>query len=113
MTAFVPTNGIKELCSALGDEYTIRVLDGENVIYRKLDNGFSFEISNADHNRKTFKVSLYIWNDAKHFIEESIHGIKSLPALRDALENSVVKYSSLDPMRSERNDPQSLDRNSG
>lgn len=116
MTDFTPTNGIKELCKALGSEYTIRVIDGENIIYRELDNGFSFEISNADHNRETLNASLYIWNSAKHFIEESIHGIKTLPALRDALENSVVKYSSLDPMLSKRNDPCNLrlpDQNSG
>ena len=43
---------VKEICAMLGDDYTIRVIDLENVIYKALENGFDFEISGLDNNKK-------------------------------------------------------------
>lgn len=92
-----PTKNIKDICTALGIPYEIKVIDGENVIYRNLGNGFDFEVSKLDNNKKIIDATLYIWNIQDKRIVETINGIKSLDNLKNTLNSSVEKYLKLTP----------------
>lgn len=89
-----PGKKIREICKALGKDYTIRVMDFENVIYRDLGNGYDFEISKLDNRRKSFDATLYIWDNRKTITVETISGIRSIEELRSVLDRSVEKYQS-------------------
>lgn len=90
-----PGKKIRDVCKALGEKYSIRVIDLENVIYRNLGNGYDFEISNLDNRKKSFDATLYIWDTEKTQIVETISGIHSLEELKCVLDSSAEKYQSL------------------
>ena len=90
-----PGKKIRETCKALGTDYTIRVFDLENVIYRDLGNGYDFEVSNLDNQKKSFEPVLYIWDNRKHHIVETISDIHSVEELKSVLDQSVKKYQLL------------------
>ncbi len=87
-----PGKKIRETCKALGKDYTIRVIDLENVIYRDLGNGYDFEVSNIDNRKKSFEPVLYIWDNRKPHIVETISDIHSVEELKSVLDQSVKKY---------------------
>lgn len=89
-----PGKKIREICEALGKDYTIRVFDFENVIYRDLGNGYDFEVSNLDNRKKSFDASLYIWDAQNSRVVETISGIHSIEELKSALDSSAEKYQS-------------------
>lgn len=90
-----PGKKIREICKALGNEYTIRVIDFENVIYRDLKNGYDFEISNLDNRKRSFEARLYIWDNQKDQIVKTISGITSIEELKDVLDKSLKEYQSV------------------
>lgn len=90
-----PGKKIRETCKALGTDYTIRVFDLENVIYRDLGNGYDFEVSNLDNQKKSFEPVLYIWDNRKPHIVETISDIHSVEELKSVLDQSVKKYQLL------------------
>lgn len=91
-----PTAGIKKICSALGPEYSIKVIDKEQCIYRDLGNGFDFEVSGLNNNRQKMDATLYVWDNRKYIIVEIIPNIKSISALTDVLTSMAIKYSHLE-----------------
>ena len=90
-----PTKGILELCARLGNEYSVCVIDCENVIYRDLHNGYDIEISGVDNNRKNMKAILYVW-EQKRVVVEMIEDINSFEKLQSVLEETAFKYSQID-----------------
>lgn len=87
------TKKIKDTCSFLGSEYTIKTLDLENVIYRNLGNGYDFEISGLDNKSSKFFATLYIWNIKNtNKIVETVDNINSLEALKHILDSKVAQY---------------------
>ena len=90
-----PTKGILDLCARLGKEYSVCVIDRENVIYRDLHNGYDFEISGVDNNRKNMKAILYVW-EQKRVVVEMIEDINSFEKLQSVLEEVAFKYSQID-----------------
>lgn len=87
-----PQKKIKTICTALGNDYSIKVIDLEYVIYRDLGNGFDFEISGLDNSRKKFNATLYIWRNEGYRIVETISNIPSLEDLKYTLEKACEKY---------------------
>lgn len=96
-----PTKRIKEICDILNAKnnvYSIRVIDAENCIYRKINNDFDFEISGLDCNSKKFNATIYVWKITDgSFIVEKIHDIKTVEQLSALLEDLASKYSKIDP----------------
>lgn len=96
-----PTKRIKEICDILNAKnnvYSIKVIDAENCIYRKINNDFDFEISGLDYNSKKFKATIYVWKITDGpFIVEKIHDIETVEQLSSLLENLASKYSKIDP----------------
>lgn len=88
-----PGKKIKEFCAKLGEPYSIRVIDLENVIYRDLGNGYDFEISGLDNQKKSFQATLFIWQTKPdlHMIEQ-VSNISSFENLVTELDKALEKY---------------------
>ncbi len=90
-----PGKKIREICKALGNDYSIKVFDFENVIYRDLGNGYDFEVSKLDNRKKSFDATLYIWNNKNNTIAEEIFNIQSVEELNATLDKYAEKYLSV------------------
>lgn len=57
-----PGKRIKEVLKQLGPEYSIRVIDFEQCIYRNFGNGFDIEVSGVNtQKRKNLRCDIYLW----------------------------------------------------
>ncbi len=90
-----PGKKIREICKVLGSDYSIRVFDFENVIYRDLGNGYDFEVSKLDNRKKAVEATLYIWDNRKNIVIETISDIHSVEELKTVLDKSTAKYQSI------------------
>ncbi len=87
-----------DLLQFLGGEYSLKTIDGEECIYRKINNSFDIEISGA--HRKRMSICVYVWDIkygdgiAAHTVEQRI-GIKSKEDLKTTLDALVQKYQGL------------------
>lgn len=93
MEVKAPSKGIKELCAKLGSDYSIKVFDFENVIYRNLGNGYDIEVSRLDNNKKTMNATIYVWKMDPPQVIDTIRNINSFESLEQTLSDIVSKYS--------------------
>ncbi|NLT14854.1 MAG: hypothetical protein GXY05_10985 [Clostridiales bacterium] len=63
------TEHMKRLCKELGPEYSITIIDLEQVIYRDLGNGYDIEISGVNTSSQRKKATLYLWKDRHRIIK--------------------------------------------
>lgn len=88
----------KELLSLLGNEYSIKSIDCEPCIYRKLNSHYDIEISNTK--TKNSKPSVYVWdisNGAQlsaKLVDKSC-AIPNEETLLQILNKYVIKYGNL------------------
>lgn len=87
-----PTKKFKEILSELGTPYQQKVIDLETVIYRDLENGFDFEISGLNDNKKTFNATIFVWKVSDRKIVETIKNISSIIELKDYLGATAYRY---------------------
>lgn len=96
MTAKAPGSKIKHVLAALGTEYSITVIEGENVIYQKLNDDYEIEISGLDNRKDTFSCIVYLWDiklvSIKKLAER--HEACSLDELKNILESLSKKHRS-------------------
>lgn len=90
-----PTKGLKSICEKLGNHYSIRLLDFEQVIYRDFGNGYDIEVSGLNHNKEKFNATIYVWNAKKQVIVEKFQNMDSFEKLSDTLSEITAKYSTL------------------
>lgn len=64
-----PTKRMRDLCNELGKEYSIKVIDGETVIYRDFHNGYDVEISGVDTTDPHNRATIYLWKDRTHTVK--------------------------------------------
>ena len=50
----------KELLEYLGPLYTLKTIDGESCIYRKLNNRYDIEVCGTNYRRERLRV--YVWD---------------------------------------------------
>ncbi len=94
----MPSRNIKEILKYLGSTYTIRMIDGEDCIYRKINDAFDIEVSRA--NRKNNLMWVYVWDISEKIwscphIIETIRDINGEENLKAVLEALVKKYQDL------------------
>ena len=89
-----PGKKIKSVLAELGSDYEIKVVDGEQCIYRNLGNGYDIEISGLNNAKLDFKATVYVWKitDGTQ-IKETITDITSVGSLKNVLNDVVTKYS--------------------
>lgn len=90
-----PTKGLKAICEKLGNQYSIRLFDLEQVIYRDFGNGYDVEVSGLNHNNEKFNATIYVWNKKKPVIIEKFKNINSFEMLENTLSEITAKYSAL------------------
>lgn len=85
---------IKQLLTFLGPDYTTKVIDGEECIYRKISKKYDIEVSGAT--RKNRAINVYVWDISSGArIIEQVTGIKSDLDLQKILNSLSEKYLSL------------------
>ncbi len=93
---------LQNILTFLGPPYKITIIDGENVIYRKLENGVEFEVSYI--RSLTGTCILYVWAASP---KEIIGIYENIPvkSLKDILGYYATKYQNLTAeIRVERED---------
>ena len=85
--------GIYAVQSYLGDPYMVTTIDGEAVIYRRLGNGYEFEVSGVKSASGPY--ILYVWSSNPREIVGIYAGIKGQEVLKDVLGYYSVKYQNL------------------
>ena len=90
-----PTKGLKAICQKLGNQYSIRLFDMEQVIYRDFGNGYDVEVSGLNHNNKTFNATIYVWNAKIPRVVEKFRNINSFEMLETTLSEITAEYSAL------------------
>ncbi len=91
-----PTKKLKEICSKLDSNYSMQVLDGEQVIYRKINDSYDLEVSGLNNNRKVMNATIYLWQlKPKQKVIETVNNITTFESLETSLTYLVEKYQSL------------------
>lgn len=64
-----PVAHIWKLCSELGSQYRVEIIDLEPVIYRDFHNGYDVEISGVNRNSGTARATIYLWRDKRRIVK--------------------------------------------
>lgn len=99
--------GLKQLrdtCTFLGPMYSVRVIDGVEVIYRKINDALEFEVTGFFGDTA---MVVNVWQRRPHTELMAIYaGVTSKEDLVDVLGYLAFKYQNLrDKIRVEREDP--------
>ncbi|MDD4003510.1 MAG: hypothetical protein PHE12_04860 [Clostridia bacterium] len=90
------TRKLKDICAELGKKYSIKMIDLEQIIYRKFNDNYDVEISGLNNNRKKFKANIYVWDiDHKYLIVERFSEILSIDELKEKLAYIENKYGNI------------------
>ncbi|AYO30222.1 hypothetical protein D2962_05960 [Biomaibacter acetigenes] len=88
-----PTKKLKEICSKLGPDYSIKVIDAEQVIYRKINDNYELEVSGLNNSRKKMKAVIYLWQLKPGKVNlEVIENVTTFEFLESSLTSLVEKY---------------------
>ena len=84
----------------LNSDYSIKTIDTEPCIYRKISDRYDIEVSGLDNSSKRFSADVYVWDISNGdgigaTTVENIHGIKSADELKAVLDSLFVKYYSM------------------
>lgn len=83
-------NKCKKVCEMLGNPYTTTIIDGEEVIYRKLNDAYDIEVSGND------PYTVFVWCLEGHKEIVGIYrGIRGLEVLKDTLGYCAFKFQNL------------------
>ncbi len=95
---------LKETCAFLGPMYSVRVIDGVESIYRRVNDAFDFEVIGFFG---TGTMTVNLWQRKPHTDLMAIYsGIRSKEDLADTLGYLSFKYQNLqEKIRVEREDP--------
>ena len=64
----------QKLCSELGAEYCIRIIDLEPVIYRDFGNGYNVEISGMCTTSCRKRATIFLWCGGR-YIEKTVYNV--------------------------------------
>lgn len=89
------TKNQQELLKFLGPEYSIKTIDGESCLYRKINSSYDIEISGTT--RKNRPISVFVWDitkgeDFAASIVEKHFDISDWASLKTLLDTIIQKY---------------------
>lgn len=90
----VPGRKIRRLCSTLGATlYKLRNFEGENVIYRALDDNTEVLIFGLDNINKDFKGAVVVYKDGKEVSKKEFEGTEedAVKALEEVVNPPAPK----------------------
>lgn len=92
-----PTKKLKDICSQLGSDYSIKPIDGEQSIYREMNSNYNLEVSGLNNNDEIIEATIYLWRTKPYpQVIETVRDVKFLEFLKTSLTNLVGKYQNLD-----------------
>lgn len=88
----------QELLKFLGSEYSIKEIDGELCVYRKINACYDIELSGTA--RKNYPISVFVWDISKGegvtaVIVEKHFDISGWDSLKGLLDDLTKKYQDL------------------
>ena len=87
-----PGKRIKDICTYLGEPYTLNYIDFENVVYRDLG-AYDIEVSGLDNSKSSFLADIYVWSKTPgRQIVHIVRNVKSLLDLKDLLGAIACHY---------------------
>ena len=86
------SNKIIKICKALGNNYSIKKIDNENVIYRKLNENYDIEISGIDNSSSHLRIVVFVWDLKTKKVINSYSEIDSLERLQSVLHRIENTY---------------------
>ena len=94
------SNKLNDTLMYLYSDYSIKTIDMEPCIYRKISDRYDIEVSGLDNSSKRFSADVYVWDISNGdgigaTTVENIHGIKSADELKAVLDTLFVKYYSM------------------
>lgn len=92
-TTTAPGKKIKDIQKQLGNLYSIKMIDLENCIYRKLNEEYDVEVSGLDNRKKSFNCTVYLWSlKPGKSIESTYSDISSFEQLLETLQSLEMLY---------------------
>lgn len=90
------TSNQQRLLDYLGSEYSIKEIDFESCVYRRINDSYDIEISGTA--RKNHPVSVFVWDISNgegitSNIVEQHFGVSSWAELKELLDQIIQKYS--------------------
>ena len=86
------------LVKELSPEYSVRTIDGERVIYHKINKFYDIEVSGLDNRKKSPNPVIYVWQlYPVEKIVETVELTDSLIHLVDTLSELRLKYAEETP----------------
>ncbi|MBU5439475.1 hypothetical protein KQI42_15780 [Tissierella sp. MSJ-40] len=91
-----PTKKLKEIRAKLGSDYSIKPVDGEQCIYRKINSNYDLEVSGLNDNKENIDAKISVWKISPYSqVIETVRDITSLNSLSISLIDLVEKYQDL------------------
>lgn len=88
-----PSSKIKDICDKLGRGYSIKSIDLENCIYKRLNSDYDVEVSGLDNSSKTFHCNVYLWHLTNGTrIESTIPDVDSFEQLDALLRFLEIRF---------------------
>ncbi len=96
MSTYKPTDNQKALLAFLGSAYSIKQIDLEMCLYRKLNANYDIEIVGTY--RKNQPISVFVWhirNGVNYTaqIAEEVRNITDWDVLKNTLDSLIDKYT--------------------
>ena len=91
-----PKELIKQVAVAVGEDYTLMLIDDEWCLYRDLGNGYDIEVNLSGTKKLTLNATVYVWQVRDQLkVIETIEGIGNIEGLRCILRRVVNKTNRL------------------
>lgn len=91
-----PKELIKQVAVAVGEDYTLMLIDDEWCLYRDLRNGYDIEVNLSGTKKLTLNATVYVWQVRDQLkVIEKIEGISNIEELRRILRRVVNKTNRL------------------
>ena len=84
---------LNETLEYLGNDYSIKRIDLEQCIYRKISNKFDIEISGLNARGRKFSTDVYVWDISNGSQIIEIFKCDSKENLKSTLNEILLKYS--------------------
>lgn len=85
---------LNDTLNFLGSEYSVKTIDREPCIYRKISSNYDIEILGLHNLGPNFSMVIYVWklSPAKQIVE-TVSNITSKEMLKTILDSLLEKYS--------------------
>lgn len=90
------TQSIKDVAVALGQQYTLMLIDEEWCLYRDLGNGYDIEINLSSIRKASINATVKVWQVRDQLkVIQRIEGVSDIETLRRVLRLMINKTNKM------------------